>query len=126
MNFASFRETWGRSIHSGHNFVSIRVTATFIDESNEKNTSSSGIKDFLSYLAETMIEDFDNIAFGQIVTMAVSEHFLHTKPSIDSDEFVKWLPLIANSFAVSRTVIAESGVRATTRSATYMGSSSMG
>ncbi|GKG29611.1 hypothetical protein Tco_0419509, partial [Tanacetum coccineum] len=23
----------------------------------------------------TMIEDFDNVAFGQIVTMAVSEHF---------------------------------------------------
>ncbi|GJX02920.1 hypothetical protein Tco_0188836 [Tanacetum coccineum] len=36
----------------------------------------------------TKIEDFDNIAFGQIVTMAVSEHFLHMKPSIDSEEFV--------------------------------------
>ncbi|GJY49881.1 hypothetical protein Tco_0439837, partial [Tanacetum coccineum] len=29
---------------------------------------------------------------------------------------VKWLPLIANSFAVSGIVIAEPGVRATTRS----------
>ncbi|GJY66784.1 reverse transcriptase domain-containing protein [Tanacetum coccineum] len=38
--------------------------------------------------ATTMIEDFDNVAFGQIVTMTVSEHFLHTKPSVDSEEFV--------------------------------------
>ncbi|GKA72154.1 hypothetical protein Tco_0778370 [Tanacetum coccineum] len=26
-----------------------------------------------------MIKDFDNIAFGKVMTMAVSEHFLHTK-----------------------------------------------
>nr|GEV18028.1 retrotransposon protein, putative, Ty1-copia subclass [Tanacetum cinerariifolium] len=42
---------------------------------------------FLGYFLETMVKDFDNIAFG-IMTMAVSEHFLHTKPSIDSEEFV--------------------------------------
>ncbi|GJU64236.1 hypothetical protein Tco_1246071 [Tanacetum coccineum] len=35
-----------------------------------------------------MIKDFDNIDFGHIMTMAVLEHFLHTKPSIDSEEFV--------------------------------------
>ncbi|GJS66864.1 hypothetical protein Tco_0681428 [Tanacetum coccineum] len=29
-----------------------------------------------------MKEDFDNITFGQIMTLAVSEHFFHTKPSI--------------------------------------------
>ncbi|GKC92543.1 hypothetical protein Tco_1157985 [Tanacetum coccineum] len=39
---------------------------------------------------------------------------------------VKWLPLMENSFAVSGIVIAELGVRATTRSETYMGSSSIG
>ncbi|GJS04851.1 hypothetical protein Tco_0321359 [Tanacetum coccineum] len=39
---------------------------------------------------------------------------------------VKWLPLMANSFGVSGIVIAELGVRATTRSAAYMGSSSIG
>ncbi|GJV32510.1 hypothetical protein Tco_1392910 [Tanacetum coccineum] len=39
---------------------------------------------------------------------------------------VKWLPLIANSFAVSGIVIAEPGVRATTWSAAHMGSSSIG
>ncbi|GJV31166.1 hypothetical protein Tco_1391566 [Tanacetum coccineum] len=39
---------------------------------------------------------------------------------------VKWLPLMANSFAVSGMVIAEPGVRATTRSATHIGSSSIG
>ncbi|GKE99424.1 hypothetical protein Tco_0022775 [Tanacetum coccineum] len=39
---------------------------------------------------------------------------------------VKWLPLMGNSFAVSGIVIAELGVRATTWSETYMGSSSIG
>ncbi|GJZ19630.1 hypothetical protein Tco_0556220 [Tanacetum coccineum] len=39
---------------------------------------------------------------------------------------VKWLPLMANSFAVSGMVIAELRVRATTRSAAHMGSSSIG
>ncbi|GJR57523.1 putative reverse transcriptase domain-containing protein [Tanacetum coccineum] len=39
---------------------------------------------------------------------------------------VKWLPLMANSFAVSGRVIAEPGVGATTRFAAHMGSSSMG
>ncbi|GJW10761.1 hypothetical protein Tco_1576588 [Tanacetum coccineum] len=39
---------------------------------------------------------------------------------------VKWLPLMANAFAVSGIVIEEQGVGATTRSATHMGSSSMG
>ncbi|GJT28016.1 hypothetical protein Tco_0908291 [Tanacetum coccineum] len=29
-----------------------------------------------------MIEDFNNVAFGQIVTMIVSEHFLYTKPNV--------------------------------------------
>ncbi|GKB37483.1 putative nucleotidyltransferase, ribonuclease H [Tanacetum coccineum] len=68
----------------------------------------------------------------QIVTMAVSEHFLHTKPSIGSvlvlpsNWFslmrVKWLTLMENSFAVSRMVIAEPGVGATTRSADHMDS----
>nr|GEW72674.1 putative ribonuclease H-like domain-containing protein [Tanacetum cinerariifolium] len=38
--------------------------------------------------------------------------------------WVKWLPLMVNSFAVSRMVIAELGVGATTRSAAHMGSSS--
>nr|GEW68969.1 reverse transcriptase domain-containing protein [Tanacetum cinerariifolium] len=97
-----------------------------------ENTTSYGIENLLGYLVETMIEDFDNIAFGQNVTMAVSEHFLHTKPSIVSDRgniirqtasfSVKWLPLMANSFAVSRIVIAEPGVRATTQSTAYIGS----
>nr|GEW89771.1 hypothetical protein [Tanacetum cinerariifolium] len=50
-----------------------------------------------------MIKDFDNIAFGKVMTMAVLEDFLHKKPSIE------------NSFAVSRIVIAEPRVRATTR-----------
>ncbi|GKC71853.1 hypothetical protein Tco_1117736 [Tanacetum coccineum] len=39
---------------------------------------------------------------------------------------VRWLPLMANSFAVSGMVIAEPGVGATTRLAAHMGSSSMG
>ncbi|GKG06566.1 hypothetical protein Tco_0329535, partial [Tanacetum coccineum] len=39
---------------------------------------------------------------------------------------VKWLPLMANSFAVLGMVIAEPGVGATIRSASHMGSSSMG
>ncbi|GKD77359.1 hypothetical protein Tco_1339980, partial [Tanacetum coccineum] len=39
---------------------------------------------------------------------------------------VKWLPLIANSLAVSRIVIAEPRVGATTWSVAYMGSSSIG
>ncbi|GJT99787.1 hypothetical protein Tco_1110126 [Tanacetum coccineum] len=39
---------------------------------------------------------------------------------------VKWLPLIANSFTVSRIVIAEPGVGATTWLAAHMGSSSIG
>nr|GEU81304.1 hypothetical protein [Tanacetum cinerariifolium] len=39
---------------------------------------------------------------------------------------VKWLPLIANSFAVSGMVIAKPGVKATTRSAAHMVSSSIG
>ncbi|GJZ79844.1 hypothetical protein Tco_0644681 [Tanacetum coccineum] len=47
-----------------------------------ENTTGCGIQNFLGYFAETMIEDFYNVAFGQIVTMAVSEHFLHMKPSI--------------------------------------------
>ncbi|GJS88009.1 retrovirus-related pol polyprotein from transposon TNT 1-94 [Tanacetum coccineum] len=29
-----------------------------------------------------VVKDFDDIAIGQVVTMVVSEHFLHTKPSI--------------------------------------------
>nr|GEZ32680.1 hypothetical protein [Tanacetum cinerariifolium] len=41
---------------------------------NEENSTSCGIENFLGYLAETMIEDFNNIAFEQIVTMAVFEH----------------------------------------------------
>nr|GEY58494.1 reverse transcriptase domain-containing protein [Tanacetum cinerariifolium] len=57
--------------------------------------------------------------------MAVSEHFFHTKPSIGSVLVLpsnwlplttdKWLPLIVKSLAVSGIVIAEPGVRATTR-----------
>ncbi|GKA62977.1 retrovirus-related pol polyprotein from transposon TNT 1-94 [Tanacetum coccineum] len=39
---------------------------------------------------------------------------------------VKWSPLMANSIAVSGIVIVEPGVRATTRSAAQMGSSSIG
>ncbi|GJT17032.1 hypothetical protein Tco_0875738 [Tanacetum coccineum] len=39
---------------------------------------------------------------------------------------VKWLPLMANSFAVLRIVIAEPGVGETTQSATLMGLSSVG
>ncbi|GJT96793.1 hypothetical protein Tco_1092311 [Tanacetum coccineum] len=39
---------------------------------------------------------------------------------------VKWLPLMANSFAVLGMVIAEPRVIATTQSAAHMGSSSMG
>ncbi|GJX20309.1 hypothetical protein Tco_0222986 [Tanacetum coccineum] len=39
---------------------------------------------------------------------------------------VKWLPLMANSFAVSVIVIVEPGVGATTPSAAHMGSSSRG
>ncbi|GKB13213.1 hypothetical protein Tco_0847136 [Tanacetum coccineum] len=39
---------------------------------------------------------------------------------------VRWLPLMANSFAVSGMVIVEPGIRATTRSAAHMGSSSIG
>nr|GEV51450.1 hypothetical protein [Tanacetum cinerariifolium] len=54
-----------------------------------------------------MVKDFDNVPFGEIMTMAVPERFLHTKPSIGM-------------------VIVEPGVRATTRSAAYMGSSSIG
>ncbi|GJU84142.1 hypothetical protein Tco_1291688 [Tanacetum coccineum] len=120
-----------------------------------------------------MIEDYDNITFGKVMTMAVSEHFFLTKPGIGqrfvfmlrkgtdfSEESVKkswgkesanesslkfiprsvlllpsnwfpltrvkWLPLIANSFAVSIIVIAKPGVGATTRSAAHMGSSSIG
>ncbi|GJS81542.1 hypothetical protein Tco_0748083 [Tanacetum coccineum] len=137
-----------------------------------------------------MIEDFDNIAFRKIMTMAVSKHFLHTKPSIgqrfifmlrkgtdfskelvkkswgkesaneSSSKFIphfnssfvefvqpcfrfsrsalvlpsnwfpltriKWLPLIANSFAISGLVIVEPGVGATTQSVAHMGSSSIG
>ncbi|GJV78904.1 hypothetical protein Tco_1514774 [Tanacetum coccineum] len=46
-----------------------------------ENTTGCGIQNFLGYFAETMIEDFYNVAFGQIVTMTVSKHFLHTKPS---------------------------------------------
>nr|GEX27333.1 hypothetical protein [Tanacetum cinerariifolium] len=38
---------------------------------------------------------------------------------------VKWLPLIENSFAVSGIVMAEPEVKATTRSAAHMGSSSI-
>nr|GEX78872.1 ribonuclease H-like domain-containing protein [Tanacetum cinerariifolium] len=34
------------------------------------------------YFIESMIKYFDNIALGHIMTMAISEHFLHTKPSI--------------------------------------------
>ncbi|GJW30786.1 hypothetical protein Tco_0047661 [Tanacetum coccineum] len=48
----------------------------------EENTTGCGIKNFLGYFSETVIEDFDSIAIGQIVTMAVSEHFLHTMSSI--------------------------------------------
>ncbi|GJY07347.1 hypothetical protein Tco_0374401 [Tanacetum coccineum] len=66
----------------GHNFVSISIAATFIGESNKKNTTSCGIQNFLGYFAETMIEDFDNITFGNVMTMAISEHFFHTKPSV--------------------------------------------
>ncbi|GJZ40100.1 hypothetical protein Tco_0586663, partial [Tanacetum coccineum] len=54
----------------------------------EENTTGYDIKNFLVNFTKTVIEDFDNIAFGQIVTMAVSEHFLHTKPIIDFEEFV--------------------------------------
>ncbi|GJY46473.1 DNA-directed RNA polymerases II, IV and V subunit 11 [Tanacetum coccineum] len=43
----------------------------------------------------------------------------------DRVDWVKWLPLMANSFAVSGMVIAKPGVRATTRSATHIGSSSI-
>ncbi|GKG39789.1 hypothetical protein Tco_0463934, partial [Tanacetum coccineum] len=38
---------------------------------------------------------------------------------------VKWLPLIANSLAISGIVIAEPGVGATTWSAAHMGSSTI-
>ncbi|GJR79013.1 hypothetical protein Tco_0149798 [Tanacetum coccineum] len=54
----------------------------------EENTTGCGIQNFLGYFAETMIEDFYNVAFGKIVIMAALEHFLHTKPSIDSEEFM--------------------------------------
>ncbi|GKF20216.1 hypothetical protein Tco_0068854 [Tanacetum coccineum] len=120
-----------------------------------------------------MVKDFDNVAFRQIMIIAVSEHFLHTKPSIDyrfifmlrigsdfpeesfekswgketanksgskfiprlvlvlpSNWFpmmrVKWLPLMANSFAVSGMVIAKPELEAITRSTAHMGSSSIG
>ncbi|GKC01303.1 hypothetical protein Tco_0987439 [Tanacetum coccineum] len=42
-------------------------------------TSTRGVED-TEFL--TMIKDFDNIAFGKVMTMAVSDHFLHTKLSI--------------------------------------------
>nr|GEU39324.1 hypothetical protein [Tanacetum cinerariifolium] len=56
--------------------------ATVFLRDDLENTTSCGIENFLGYLAETMIEDYDNIALGQIVTMAVFEHLLHTKLSI--------------------------------------------
>ncbi|GJS20954.1 hypothetical protein Tco_0449586 [Tanacetum coccineum] len=116
-----FSVAWKRSIRSTRLLVSKSVELSF----------------------KTMIKDFDNIAFGNVLTMAVLEYFLHTKPSIGrelifmlrtskdySEESskragVKWLPLMANSLAVSGIVIAEPRVRATTWSAAHMGSSSI-
>ncbi|GKC41940.1 hypothetical protein Tco_1059662 [Tanacetum coccineum] len=43
-----------------------------------------------------------------------------------SFSIVMWLPITANSFAVSGMVIAEPGIGATTQSTAHMGSSSMG
>nr|GEU84168.1 putative reverse transcriptase domain-containing protein [Tanacetum cinerariifolium] len=55
-----------------------------------------------------MIEDFDNIGFGQIMTMAVSEHFLHTKPSIDSEEFMNVFMRIGFGSAIKLVSFDES------------------
>ncbi|GJZ29230.1 hypothetical protein Tco_0573877 [Tanacetum coccineum] len=131
-----------------------------------KYPPAEAFKNLLAYYAVRPLieEDFDNVAFGQIVTMTVSEHFLHTKQkrtvfeirffmferkarnsprsrskraggkkrlmkairssshvsivhslSLSNHVFasprVKWLPLIANSFAVSGIMIAEPGVK---------------
>nr|GEV03854.1 hypothetical protein [Tanacetum cinerariifolium] len=60
----SLRAYDGCSCLDGNHFV--RLNANYCDSSLGR---------------ETMIKDFDNIAFRQIMTMAVLEHFLHTKPS---------------------------------------------
>ncbi|GKC90274.1 hypothetical protein Tco_1150923, partial [Tanacetum coccineum] len=59
----------------------------FIGESNnflkrQENTTKCGIQNLLGYFVETKIEDFDNITFRKVMTMAISKHFFYTEPSI--------------------------------------------
>ncbi|GJZ35055.1 hypothetical protein Tco_0580872 [Tanacetum coccineum] len=61
---------------------------------------------------------------GNIIMRTTSFLVHHSK--LVSIDYVHWLPLMANSFAVSGIVIAKPGVRATTWLATHMGSSSIG
>ncbi|GJU66053.1 hypothetical protein Tco_1252312 [Tanacetum coccineum] len=99
----------------GHNFVSIKFTRAFSGESDSFPKGwfrflvfhPVGFEQDLVFEELAMIKDFDDIAFGHIMAMAILEHFLHTKPSIG-------------------IVIAGPGVGATTRSTAHMGSSSIG
>nr|GFC28673.1 hypothetical protein [Tanacetum cinerariifolium] len=74
----------------------------------------SEIKDFMIGFVETMVKVFDDIAFGETVTMAVSEHILHLEPALgkelaneSSSEFIlvfdsSFIEFVKPSFCFSR------------------------
>ncbi|GJY02933.1 reverse transcriptase zinc-binding domain-containing protein [Tanacetum coccineum] len=61
-----------------------------------------------------------------IIPSLSSSSYVFASLVSDRGNIIRWLPLMANSFVVSGMVIEEPKVRATTRSAAYTGSSSMG
>nr|GFB16916.1 hypothetical protein [Tanacetum cinerariifolium] len=84
-------------------------------ELGEKSANENGLKFILRF--NSFFVEFVQPCFCLSILVLPSNWFPLTR--------VKWLPLIANSFAVLGIVIAEPRVRATTRSKVHMGSSSI-
>ncbi|GJU13187.1 retrovirus-related pol polyprotein from transposon TNT 1-94 [Tanacetum coccineum] len=105
----------------------LRESLDFSEESVEKSLGEESANEsgsefipcfdssFIEFIQEESVKYYEEPVFCVVL---LSNWFPLTR--------VKWLPLIANSLAVSRIVIAEPRVGATTRSAAHMGSSSIG
>ncbi|GJW32172.1 hypothetical protein Tco_0052204 [Tanacetum coccineum] len=106
----------------------LRKGSDFFEESNEKrwgkeSANESGLK-FIPYFDIPSLSSSSHV-FASLVSDR--ENIIRRTTSfLFPLTRVNWLPLMANSFAVLGMVIVELGVGATTRSAAYIGSSSIG
>ncbi|GJU55023.1 hypothetical protein Tco_1228737 [Tanacetum coccineum] len=110
-------------VDTQHNQEMLRESSDFSEESVEKSwgkeTANEIGSKFILCFYSSFVEFVQPCFCFPGSVLALPSNWFHLTR-------VKWLPLIANSLAVSGIVIAEPGVGATTWSAAYMGSSSIG